>query len=436
VERRLYAEKLSASSFLHQEDKLPRDRYHPNYLVDGDPLSAWNEGAASSGAGEWVQLPLSHTEGVSRVRLRLLNGYQKSEAIFAANARAKTIQVELLPSGQKKSFSLADGTAWQEFSFEVSETTLDGLKLTVEEVYEGKKYKDLCLSELEIFVSASSPEDPAKESATRDSLLAWIKGQKENLRWKESPLLAEYRVRVEREIPWEYREKSPEYQGELLRFFPVEAHPYLVPDPAQSRPASQSRDVTFLSDAERLPEAPWFRASCDAAPGDGDTGYFLASEWRSALPLPCSDGPHLLRTVGLKARPARYASFTKNNCGLSFTETRDESSKQITEIEIAICHAYEEEMENNARPGSDNYRTWTESRLALASQQLSYDEQGHLRFLSSSDGTLVWYQWGEVHGRSMITEAWVHSSRGLTRAVGVIPASAPASAPTTAPVAP
>jgi hypothetical protein len=81
VERRLYSDRIEASSFLWTDWNKFQENYHPSYIMDGDPATAWVEGADSSGAGEWVRVHVSPVEGATRVRLRVQNGYHKSKSL-------------------------------------------------------------------------------------------------------------------------------------------------------------------------------------------------------------------------------------------------------------------------------------------------------------------------------------------------------------------
>ena len=98
VERRLYSDAIDASSFLWGDWNRFVENYHPNYVGDDDPKTAWVEGVPGSGAGQWVRLQVTPLDGTTRVRLKIRNGYQKSKELFAANARAKDVVVRLLPS--------------------------------------------------------------------------------------------------------------------------------------------------------------------------------------------------------------------------------------------------------------------------------------------------------------------------------------------------
>ena len=177
TERRLYSDRIEASSFLWTDWNRFQENYHPNYLMDGDPATAWVEGADSSGKGEWVRVHLSPVEGVTHVRLRLQDGYHKSKSLHQKNARARQITITALPGGQRHQASLADDMSWQEIAFDVPAGRVDALELAIDEVYEGSKYTDLCLSELEVYLTGLTVENPAFEKAKLDEILGWKKNR-------------------------------------------------------------------------------------------------------------------------------------------------------------------------------------------------------------------------------------------------------------------
>src|SRR5688500_7426646 len=88
TERRLHSDTVEASSFLANDWNKFVESYHPNYIADDDPATAWVEGNAANGAGEWVRIEVSSYE-TTKTRVRIRNGYQKSKELFKANARAK-----------------------------------------------------------------------------------------------------------------------------------------------------------------------------------------------------------------------------------------------------------------------------------------------------------------------------------------------------------
>jgi hypothetical protein len=177
IERRLYPTRADASSFLEAEHP-PYVQYHPNYAIDGDPKTAWNEGAPNDGPGEWIRFAVTKQKNVGRVRLRILDGFHYSEPIYRANARAKTIDIRLLPDGKPRRQILDDKMAWQEIAFPTETAVLDAIEIKVVDVYPGAKFKDLAISEVEIYVTSESPEQPDVEKKQADAIAAWKKDQR------------------------------------------------------------------------------------------------------------------------------------------------------------------------------------------------------------------------------------------------------------------
>jgi hypothetical protein len=177
VERRLYSDRIEASSFLWTDWNKFQENYHPNYIMDGDPATAWVEGADSSGAGEWVRIHVSPVDGATRVRLRVQNGYHKSKSLHQKNARLKGIEVKTVPAGFTYSATLADNMDWQEIAFEQPAGRLDAIEIKVASVFEGSKYTDLCVSDIEVFVTGLNVENPAFEKSKLGELLAWKKNR-------------------------------------------------------------------------------------------------------------------------------------------------------------------------------------------------------------------------------------------------------------------
>ena len=177
VERRLHPTSVDASSFL-ESSTLPYLQYHPNYAVDGDPKTAWNEGTHGKGANKYLRFHVTPQRDVSRVRLRVLDGFQYSDAIYRANPRAKTIEVRLLPAGTPPFRQvLADDKAWQEIVIPTEAPAVDAIELAVVDVYPGAKYKDLAISEIELYATSRTPEQPDVEKQHLDAIVAWKKRQ-------------------------------------------------------------------------------------------------------------------------------------------------------------------------------------------------------------------------------------------------------------------
>ncbi len=173
IERRMYSDSIESSSFLWNDWNKFVENYHPNYVADDDPATAWVEGATTSGAGEWVRIELTPLEHTTRVRLKIRNGYQKSAPLFQANARAKAMTIKLLPGTAAKQVTLTDTEGWQEVVIDQASGPVRAVELKVDSVYEGGRYPDLCISDVQVFATSTTKDNPAFEKSKRDDLRAW-----------------------------------------------------------------------------------------------------------------------------------------------------------------------------------------------------------------------------------------------------------------------
>jgi hypothetical protein len=173
AERRLHTDNVDASTFLWNDWNKFVENYHPNYIADDDPKTAWVEGAKNSGDGEWVRVNVTPLDGTTRVRLRIRNGYQKSKDLYKANARAHGITVRLLPSKLEKKLALEDKDGWQEVTVEQPKGELRAVQITVASVFEGSKYADLCISDVQVFATSETPDNPAFEKSKHEKLMQW-----------------------------------------------------------------------------------------------------------------------------------------------------------------------------------------------------------------------------------------------------------------------
>jgi hypothetical protein len=173
TERRLYADTATASSFLWNDWNRFQENYLPLYVSDDDPRTAWTEGAANAGEGEWIRLATTPMDGATRLRLKIRNGYQKSASLFEKNARVKQATIKLLPGGATQKVTLTDTQGWQEVALEQPAGKLEGFELHVDSVYPGSKYSDLCISDIQVYVTAETKENPAFEKGKLGKVLAW-----------------------------------------------------------------------------------------------------------------------------------------------------------------------------------------------------------------------------------------------------------------------
>ncbi len=200
VERRLYSNRIEASSFAWGNYNRFHENYHPKYLMDGDPKTTWLEDVPGNGIGEWIRVATSPITEATKLRLRMQNGYHKSESLFKKNSRIKAVQVKVLPDGATKRFDLPDSMDWQELELEFEATRVEGVELTVLEAYGGTKYEDLCISELEVYVTGRTPDNPMFEAKKLAEVQTWKEGRLtaakmfEGAAAKELPIKSAYKV--------------------------------------------------------------------------------------------------------------------------------------------------------------------------------------------------------------------------------------------------
>ncbi len=207
TERRLHLAAVEASSFLWDDFSRFQQNYHPLYLGDDDPKTAWVEGVKGHGEGEWVRLRITPMEGATRVRLLVRNGYQKTERLFGLNSRLKEITVTLLPSGKAQKAELRDTQGFQEVVLTQPSGPLNAVELKVGSAYPGSKWDDLTVSDVQLYVTATSPENPAFEKSRLDKLLKWKADRaaaaaqfKSNVK-THMPVLAQYKAESQNHEP-------------------------------------------------------------------------------------------------------------------------------------------------------------------------------------------------------------------------------------------
>ena len=175
VERRLHVAQAEASSFDKNDYNRFEENYLPLYVADDDPTTAWTEGAAGDGTGEWLRVRFSVMKGATQIRLRVRNGYQKSHKLFLANERAKKVVLKLLPDGETVERELKDQEGWQEVLIAPAKAmaVLGGVEMKVVSIYKGTKYEDLCISDVQVFVTAETPDNPAYEKGVFEKVKKW-----------------------------------------------------------------------------------------------------------------------------------------------------------------------------------------------------------------------------------------------------------------------
>ena len=86
-ERRLHLVSAEASSYLVNDWNRFQENYLPLYVGDDDPHTAWS--LKTEGIGEWLRMHVTPMQEATHVRMKVRNGFQKSQKLFAANSRAR-----------------------------------------------------------------------------------------------------------------------------------------------------------------------------------------------------------------------------------------------------------------------------------------------------------------------------------------------------------
>ena len=142
---------VTSSSSLTSEGK---NSYQASNIDDYNLHTAWVEGVEGSGINEWVEFrfdPKNWQDSKLEIDgLFLYNGYRKSPKSWKENARIKQLKVSI-NGNDFKLLELHDAVNQQSISFEpIALSTLQTIRFTILEVYEGEKYQDTALSELRL----------------------------------------------------------------------------------------------------------------------------------------------------------------------------------------------------------------------------------------------------------------------------------------------
>ena len=388
VERRLHSDRVDASSFLWTDWNKFQENYHPNYILDGDPATAWVEGADSSGKGEWVRIHLSPVEGASRIRLRIQNGYHKSKELFGKNARLKTVEVVALPSNTRHPAQLKDSMGWQEIAFEQPPGKLEAIELRAQDVYEGSKYTDLCVSDLEIYVTGLTAENPAFEKSKLDQLLAWKKNRLAAAKIlggagaHDLPILPGYRVVTGDKVSFDIARDGKPYNGlrSALDALVKQGAPADAAARASAALAADFKDWVSVQVVARhpveLPDVDGLHLA-----GDEEMVYggperaLLLPAWQQGVLL--QSGP--LSTFDTKGKnPIDRTDCKKGKSEFMRPPRAGGGGPALRELLHVRCVAEE------TREGEATFMAW---------QLLEFDADGNLILVAGPNTTVTWFEW-------------------------------------------
>ena len=119
--------------------------------TDGSLATAWVEGVAGPGVGEWIELRFPGTIEVHSIGIDV--GYDRDAEIFANNNRIKKMTL-VFSNGEQVELGFADESGMQRIPLVRApgpniETT--SVRVVIEEVYAGSAYDDTCLAEVEVW---------------------------------------------------------------------------------------------------------------------------------------------------------------------------------------------------------------------------------------------------------------------------------------------
>src|SRR5262245_65407576 len=86
-ERRLHVASAEASSYLINDWNKFQENYLPLYVGDDDPKTAWS--LKTEGIGEWLRVHVTPTEGATKLRMKVRNGYKKPSRMYDEKPREK-----------------------------------------------------------------------------------------------------------------------------------------------------------------------------------------------------------------------------------------------------------------------------------------------------------------------------------------------------------
>jgi hypothetical protein len=117
--------------------------YEPANMGDGMLDSMWCEGnKKSDGTAEWVELALSGSPTVSKLKLR--NGNATSFSVFMKSNAAKAATLTF-SDGSKAPITIKPSPTEQIIDFGAHKT--GKVRITIDTVQKGKEFDDLCISE-------------------------------------------------------------------------------------------------------------------------------------------------------------------------------------------------------------------------------------------------------------------------------------------------
>lgn len=184
--KNLFICEIEASSILDE-------KYKALNAFDGDLNTCWAEGVDGNGVGESIIFNSSPHDNFNLEEIKIFPGYGKSEKLFYKNSRIKKMEIILYfqPNiktirTSKESITVAFKDVPEFKIIPIQKNLVSIIKFKILEVYEGSKWQDTCISEIEVITDRmqlvnkdwEESEFIGKETYTRGHNLHFQKGNR------------------------------------------------------------------------------------------------------------------------------------------------------------------------------------------------------------------------------------------------------------------
>lgn len=122
--------------------------YYAEDVYDNDLDSPWCENAEGTGVGEWIEVNFNDNCKISE--LEVYNGLMKSKKLLTGNAQIKTALLEFSDGSRQKIKLSRNFSLYAPEKIKIIPVETAYIILTIESIYEGKRFDDTCLSELRV----------------------------------------------------------------------------------------------------------------------------------------------------------------------------------------------------------------------------------------------------------------------------------------------
>jgi hypothetical protein len=310
--------------------------------------------------------------------------------------------VRLLPSKVERQLTLEDRDGWQDLAIDQPSGLVRGVELVIGSVYEGSKYEDLCISDIQVFATSTTPDNPVFEKSKRQTLMDWraarlaaaqqFKSQKTQL-----PLYPAYDVTA---TDAQIDDTDLAAMVERATKDPAMAKEWAAPLAVAGDVAG---DLDHLPRAQLAPTSPDKLVAADGLEiprmanlvGEGRGLYdegalrlpmldYVATLFADRLRmLDVKDGTTVAKFLASEARCKSDVSWVRR----SAARAGDAGPARVQAIVVGRCARVE------------NREGWFNAR---AIELYVYDDSGRLA-LSVADGHIDGYRWKTVDGRPMLT---------------------------------